>query len=85
MEAFYRAIEEKIKSSGYQGVVSGEAIYDEICEEIDEKENGSYLFMSKQDEKVYFEYKIDVLDDDFNLAYMVIHTPEKDWHIAFDE
>ena len=41
--------------------------------------------MSKQDEKVYFEYKIDVLDDDFNLAYMVIHTPEKDWHIAFDE
>lgn len=85
MEAFYRAIEEKIKAAGYQGVVSGEAIYDEICEEIDEKENGSYLFMSKQDEKVYFEYKIDVLDDDFNLAYMVIHTPEKDWHIAFDE
>ena len=34
MKAFYKAIEERIKASGYPGYVSGEAIYDDICEEI---------------------------------------------------
>ena len=85
MKAFYKAIEDKIKSSGYPGIVNGEAIYDEICEEIDDKENGSYLFMCKQEDNVYYEYKIDVMDDSFNLAYMIIHTNEKDLHVTFDE
>ena len=85
MEALYKAIEAKIKASGYEGFISGETIYDEICEEIEDKENGSYLFMCKQEGSVYFEYKIDVQDEAFNLAYLIIHTPEKDYHIAFDE
>lgn len=85
MKAFYKAIEDKIKASGYPGTVKGEAIYEEICEEIDDKENGSYLFMCKQEEDTYYEYKIDVMDESFNLAYMIIHTKEKDWHVAFDE
>ncbi len=34
MEAIYKAIEDKIKASGYMGEVDGEEIYDEICDEI---------------------------------------------------
>ncbi|MBE6022785.1 MAG: hypothetical protein E7231_06080 [Cellulosilyticum sp.] len=84
MKAFYKAIEDKIKASGYTGFISGENIYDDICEEIEDKENGSYIFMCKQEDDTYYEYKIDVMDDSFNLAYMIIHTGEKDWHITFD-
>lgn len=85
MQAFYKAIEDRIKASGYPGYVSGEAIYDDICEEIDDKENGSYIFMCKQEDDTYYEYKIDVMDQNFNLAYMIIHTGEKDWRITFDD
>ena len=44
MEEFFKAIEDKIGASGYPGQVSGEEIYNEICDDIEEKENGSYLF-----------------------------------------
>ena len=57
----------------------------EVDGEIEDKENGSYIFMCKQDGEVYYEYKIDVMDDSFNLAYMIIHTPEQDWRITFDD
>lgn len=85
MKTFYKAIEDKIKASGYTGSVSGEAIYDEICDEIEDKENGSYLFMCKQTDDIYFEYKIDIHDEDFNLGYLIIHTPNQDYRISFDE
>ena len=65
MEEIYRLIEEKIKASGYLGYASGEEIYDEICDEIEEKENGSYIFMSKKEDDVFFEFKIDVMDENF--------------------
>ncbi len=84
MEEIYRLIEEKIKDSGYLGYVSGEEIYDEICDEIEEKENGSYIFMSKKEDDVFFEFKIDVMDENFNLSYIDINTPEKKYHIDFD-
>lgn len=85
MKAFYKAIEDKIKAAGYLEPVSGEEIYEDICEEIEDKENGSYLFMSKKEGDIYYEYKIDVMDDSFNLAYLIIHTPQQDWHVAFDD
>lgn len=85
MKAFYKAIEDRIRAAGYTGYISGEAIYDDICEEIEDKENGSYIFMCKQEDDTYYEYKIDVMDESFNLAYMIIHTTEKDWRITFDD
>ena len=84
MEELYKAIEDKIKAAGYPGVVDGEAIYDEICEEIEEKEVGSYIFMSKKEDNVLFEYKIDVMEDEFNLSYIDIHTPVSKYHVDFD-
>lgn len=84
MEAIYEAIEQKIKAAGYDGAVNGMAIYDEICDEIEGKENGSYIFMSKVEDDVFFEYKIDIMDDEFNLAYININTPDDIIHVDFD-
>lgn len=84
MEEIYRLIEEKIKASGYEGAISGEEIYEEICDEIEDKENGSYIFMSKKEDDVLFEYKIDVMDENFNLSYVDINSPSGKFHIDFD-
>lgn len=84
MEEIYRIIEEKIKASGYLGEVNGEEIYEEICDEIEEKEEGSYIFMSKKEDDVFFEFKIDVMDENFNLSYIDINTPLNKYHIDFD-
>ncbi|QYE98869.1 hypothetical protein [Paraclostridium sordellii] len=85
MEEIYKLIEEKIKNAGYNGPISGEEIYEEICDEIEDKENGSYIFMSKKEDDVLFEYKIDVMDENFNLSYIDIVTPVGKVHIDFDE
>jgi hypothetical protein len=84
MEEIYKLIEAKIAAAGYNGAVSGQEIYEEICDEIEEKENGSYIFMSKKEDDVFFEYQIDVMDDDFNLSYIDINTPQGKVHIDFD-
>ena len=84
MESIYTAIEEKIKASGYTNEVDGEEIYDEICDEIEDRENGSYIFMSKKEDDIFFEYKIDIMDENFNLSYIIINTPQKKYHIDFD-
>lgn len=84
MEELYKLIEEKIKASGYPGKVNGEAIYNEICDEMEQKENGSYLLMIKQDGDVYFECKVDIMDEEFDLPFMDIHAGEKVYHVDFD-
>jgi hypothetical protein len=84
MEEIYKLIEDKIKAAGYNGYVSGEEIYDEICDEIEEKENGSYIFMSKKEDDIFFEYKIDIMDENFNLSYIDINTPIGKVHVDFD-
>lgn len=84
MEEIYRIIEEKIKASGYLGEVNGEEIYEEICDEIEEKEEGSYIFMSKKEDDVLFEYKIDVMEEQFNLSYIDINSPQGKFHVDFD-
>ena len=84
MEELYRMIEDKIYSSGYEGQVNGEDIYDEICDEIEDKEEGSYIFMSKKEDDTIYEYKIDVMEDQFNLSYLDIKVDGKTYHIDFD-
>lgn len=84
MEKFYKAIEEKIRKSGYPGEVSGEEIYAEISDEAEYQEEGSYLFMKKQNDDTTFEYRVDILEDNINLATLTIHTSERDYFIDFD-
>ena len=70
--------------------------FNDICDEIrlffpekridqmEEKENGTYLFLSKKDNGVVFEYKVDILDESFNLSYVHITANNDTFHIDFD-
>ncbi len=84
MEELYRAIEEKIKDSGYQREIHGEEVYQDICEQIDDKEEGQYVLLSKFEEDVTFMYQITVMEDDFNLGVLTIHAPEGTFTVDFD-
>ena len=84
MEELYRMIEETINATGYNGEIDGQDIYEDICDQIEDKEPGSYLLMSKKTDDVFFEYQVDVMEDQFNLGYVDIHTPEKVYHADFD-
>jgi len=85
MQEFYDMIEEKMKACGYPGEIDGYEIYNEICDEIEEKEPGTYIFMSKKTENCFFEYKVDVMEEEFNLSYIDIHVKDKVYHADFDE
>ncbi|WP_124067927.1 hypothetical protein [Clostridium sp. E02] len=84
MEEFYQAIEAGIRASGYQEPVSGEEIYQEICDQMDEKEPGAYIFMSKITGDTFFEYNIQIFEDQFNLSSIDIHSNGTKYHADFD-
>lgn len=54
MDELYQAIEEKIKAAGYPREISGQAVYEDICDQIEGKENGSYVLLSKFEDDVNF-------------------------------
>lgn len=84
MEEIYRMIEEKIKAAGYPYEVNGQEIYDELCDEIEGKENGHYICMVKKEGKIHFEYHIEIMDEEFNLAGINIVDGEKTTYVDFD-
>ena len=84
MEELYRMIEETIKATGYNVDINGQDIYEDICDQIEDKEPGSYLLMSKKTDDVFFEYQVDVMEDQFNLGYVDIHEGDKVYHANFD-
>lgn len=84
MEEYFKLIAIKIKESGYPDFIDGEDVYNEICDQIEDKDPGTYLFLSKKEGGVFFEYKIDVMEDQFNLSYLTINTPSQSYHIDFD-
>ncbi|WP_300278153.1 hypothetical protein [Peptacetobacter sp.] len=85
MEELYKAIEEKILSSGYKGTFSGEEVYNDICDEIEDKENGTYLLISKKDSGDVFTYNVSIFDDNFNLSVLKINSENEEFIINFDE
>ena len=84
MNELYELIEQKIKESGYPREISGEAVYNDICDQIEGKENGKYLLLSKFEEDVIFEYHITIRDEDFNLGILTMRTPEGTFEVDFD-
>ena len=84
MNELYEAIEKKIKASGYPRAISGADVYDDICDQIEGKENGEYILLSKFDEDVVFEYHITILDENFNLGILTMKTPEGVYQADFD-
>ena len=85
MNELYEAIEKKIKDAGDPRLISGEDVYNDICDQIEGKENGTYILLSKFDDDVVFEYHITVMDDDFNLGVLTMRTPEGVFETDFDE
>ena len=85
MKELYNAIEKKIKESGYPREISGQVVYEDICEQIDGKDKGTYLLISKFEEDVIFEYNITIMDDEFNLGLLTMRTPEGEFSADFDE
>lgn len=85
MNELYEMIEKKIKESGYPRPISGSDVYDDICDQIEGKENGSYVVLSKFDDDVIFEYHITVMDDEFNLGVLTMRTPEGVFEADFDQ
>ena len=84
MNKLYKAIEEKIKESGYPKEISGRDVYNDICDQIEDKENGTYVLLSKFEEDVILEYHITIQDDGFNLGLLTIRTPEGIYQTDFD-
>ena len=84
MEELYRLIEQKIKNSGYPGHIDGEEFYNEVSEEADEKENGTYVFLIKKSDTVSYQGVMEILDDQFDLHTMDIHVGETVYHVDFD-
>lgn len=84
MNEFYEAIENKIIASGYRRSISGREVYDDICDQIEGKENGTYLLISKHEDGVVFEYQITIYDENFNLGILTIRAPEGEYVIDFD-
>ena len=84
MNELYEAIEQKIKGSGYPREISGRAVYNDICDQIEGKDNGTYLLLSKFEEDVVLEYHITIQDEDFNLGLLIMRTPEGVFEADFD-
>ncbi|MBQ2407623.1 MAG: hypothetical protein II312_13355 [Lachnospiraceae bacterium] len=84
MNELYKLIEDKIRASGYPRKISGEDVYGDICDQIEDKENGTYILLSKVEDDVIFEYTVTIMDDDFNLGLMTMKTPEGIFEVDFD-
>lgn len=85
MEELYRAIEKKIKESGFEREVDGRDVYDDLCEQIDDKEPGNYIMLSKFFDDVVFEYNVTVMEDEFNLSLLTITEGDNKYTIDFDK
>ena len=84
MNELFELIEKKIKDSGYPRAIGGEDVYEDICDQIEGKENGSYILLSKFEDDVIFEYHITIRDQDFNLGILTMRTPEGVFETDFD-
>lgn len=84
MEELYRMIEEKIRISGYPGKIDGCEFYHEVSDEADEKENGTYIFLIKKSDQVYYQGCMDIMEREFDLHYVDIHDGEQEYHVDFD-
>lgn len=84
MRELYELIEAKIKASGYPGSIDGEEFYGDICDEVDQQENGTYMFLIKKTEQLSYKGCMTIMEDEFDLHYVDIYLGEKSYHVDFD-
>ena len=56
-----------------------------VIDQIEDKENGTYLVLSKFEDDVTFEYHITIQDEGFNLGVLTMRAPEGVFQTDFDE
>lgn len=84
MEELYRLIEEKIRDSGYPGEIDGKEFYNEVSDEADEQEEGTYIFMIKKSDTLFYQGCMEIMKNQFDLHYVDIHDGETVYHVDFD-
>ena len=84
MNELYELIEEKIKTAGYPGQIDGQEFYEDISSEADQKDNGTYMFMVKKDDVLFYQGCMTIMDEEFDLHYVDIHVGETIYHVDFD-
>jgi hypothetical protein len=84
MDELYALIEAKIKESGYQGDIDGREFYNDISDEADEKENGTYVFLIKKTDTLLYKGCMTIMDDEFDLHSVDILDGDKTYHVDFD-
>ncbi|OOB80405.1 MAG: hypothetical protein BEN19_05105 [Epulopiscium sp. Nuni2H_MBin003] len=83
MEQF-NIIKQKIKQSGYTHEVDIEELYNLICDEIEDKISGEYIFMLKVTEDTHFEIKVEIFEEEFNLASITIQQNGQSFYIELE-
>lgn len=84
MNELYELIENKIKATGYPGEIDGREFYNDISDEADNKEQGTYMFILKKSEVLSYKGCMTILEDQFDLHYVDIHVGESVYHVDFD-
>lgn len=84
MKELYALIEKKIKDSGYPGEIDGCEFYGDISDEVEDKENGTYLFIIKKTDTLEYKGFMTITDEEFDLHYVDIHEGEMSYHVDFD-
>ncbi len=84
MRELYELIEEKIRNAGYPGEIDGSEFYGDISDEVDEQENGTFMFLIKKTETLSYQGCMTIMDDEFDLHYVDICVGEKKYHVDFD-
>lgn len=70
MDELYQAIEAKIKAAGYPREISGQAVYEDICDQIEGKEERQLCVTVQIEDDVIFEYHITIMDHEFNSGFL---------------
>ena len=84
MNELYKLIESKIKASGYPGDIDGCEFYNDISNEVDEKDNGTYLFIIKKTDTLEYKGCMTIADEEFDLHYVDIYEGSQTYHVDFD-
>ena len=84
MNELYELIEERIKASGYTGEINGREFYNDISDEADEKEDGTYMFIIKKTDSLSYKGCMTIMENEFDLHFVDIVDGEKTYHVDFD-
>lgn len=84
MKELYELIEFKIKAAGYPKKIDGCEFYEDISDEADNQENGTYVFIIKKTETLSYKGCMTIMDEQFDLHYVDIHDGDETYHVDFD-